>query len=305
MINTGEATTADYGARPVSVDLARGRRLAEAVRPGEGSSTTIPPLPLNHQVVADRLSLAHWPPGHRIVICSLGGGTGRTTVSGLLATVLAELPFAHIWPPIAAVELSPHPLGSTVRRWDLVGPLEPDAATSTRSGAWAFTGGRAVAEPKDFSVIVFDAPPGLPSDLSCVADDPGASIVILTRPDRASLAETAEALVWMHDRSLVPRSQTVVIINDGVGQPDRGSKAAATALGIRSSAVHRLPFSWTLGPGRALPSGRDLPIRVRRCTSHVALDVWTVATNRRTANRRSANRRSQARTHRSPLEEHR
>lgn len=300
MTSADEAAVTEYGARPVSVDLARGRRLVEATALRADSSATIPPLPLTHPVVADRLSLAHWPQGHRIVICSLDGGTGRTTVAGLLATVLAELPFAHIWPPIAAVEVAPHPLGSTAKRWDLVGPLEPEAATSTRSGAWAFTGGRAVAEPKDFSAIVLDAPPGLPSDMPCVTEDSGVSVVLSTRPDRASLAETAEALVWMNDRSLVSRSQTVVVINDGAGQPDRGSKAAATALGIRSSAVHRLPFSWTLGPGRALPSGRDLPTRVRRCLSHLALDVWTVATNRRTENRRL-----QPRTHRSPLEDHR
>lgn len=300
MTSADEAAVTEYGARPVSIDLARGRRLVEATAQRNDPSATIPPLPVTHQVVADRLSLAHWPQGHRIVICSLDGGTGRTTFCGLLATVLAELPFSHIWPPIAAVELVPHPLGSTAKRWDLVGPLEPETATGTRSGAWAFTGGRAVAEPKDFSAIVLDAAPGLPSELSCVSEDPGASIVVLTRPDRASLAETAEALVWMHDRSRVSRSQTVVVINDGVGQSDRGSKAAATALGIRSSAVHRLPFSWTLGPGRALPSGRDLPTGVRRCLSHVALDVWTAV-----ANRRTENRRAQARTHRSPLEDHR
>lgn len=131
-----------YGARPVSVDIARGRRLAEAPEGEDGASpATGTTLPLNHQVVADRLSLAHWPPGHQIVVCALSGGTGRTTLAGLLATVLAELPFAHIWHPIALVEAAPRTLGSTSRRWDLLKPSEPGEATSTRSGAWAVTGG--------------------------------------------------------------------------------------------------------------------------------------------------------------------
>jgi hypothetical protein len=288
-----ETIIAAHGARPVSVDLARGRTLAEATATVNDTPPATAPLPLSSSVVADRLSLAHWPPHHQIVVCSLSGGTGRTTVTGLLATILAELPFAHIWPPIAAVELTPHPLGSTVQRWDLVGPLEPDAASSTRAGAWAFTGGRSIAEPRDFSVVVLDAPTGIPSDLPCVADDPGASILLLTRPDRASLAEAAEALVWMHDQALVSRNRTVVVVNGGVGQWEQGSRTSATTLGIRSTAVHRLPSSPALGPGRALPSGRAMPTLVRRALSHAALDLWSVATNHRSAHAK----------HRSPQEE--
>lgn len=292
MNDLGRATVT-YGARPVSVDLARGRTLTSAAADRDDALMPNPPLPLSPDVVADRLSLAHWPPLHQIVVCSLGGGTGRTTLAGLLVTILAELPFAHIWPPVAAVELAPHPLELTVQRWDLVGPLEPDAASSTRAGAWAFTGGRSVAEPRDFSVVVLDAPAGLPSELPCVADDPGASILLLTRPDRASLSEAAEALVWMHDQALVSRNRSVVVINGGVGQWEHGSRAAAAALGIRTTAVHKLPHSHALGPGRALPSGRAMPIRVRRALNHAALDLWSVAINHRYAGA----------SHRSPQEE--
>ena len=37
-----------------------------------------------------------------------------------------------------------------------------------------------------------------------------ASILLLVRPDRASLAEAADVLVWMHDQQLVARSLIVV-----------------------------------------------------------------------------------------------
>jgi len=272
------------GARPVPVDITRGRLLVEdagteLVQPLAVRST----LPLSHQAAADRLSLVHWPPGHQVVVCALSGGTGRTTLAGLLGTVLAELPFAHIWYPIAVMEAAPRTLGSTSRRWDLIDPSESGVATSTRSGAWAFTAGQSTLRRKDFSVVVVDAPAGMPSDVCSVEDDRNASIVLLTRPDRASLADAAEALVWMNDRSLVSRSRVVVVINRGVGQADRGSRAAATALGIRCAAVHSLPFSSALGSGRALPSGRDLPVRIRRLVSHVALDLWSAAWTQRSA----------------------
>lgn len=280
---TPEWATA-YGARPVSVDLGRGRQLTEAAfQRDAGSAAVLTPLPLTHQVIADRLSLAHWPPGHQIAVCSLSGGTGRTTLAGLLATVLAELPFAHIWPPIALVDAAPQALSSTGRRWDLIEPEESSEATSTRSGAWVLSGSLAAVQRRDFSSVVVDGPAGMPSGVPCIKDDLNASIVLLTRPDRASLADAADALVWMNDRSEVSRRRVIVVINRGVGQPDRGSRAAATALGIRCTAIHSMAFSSALGPGRALPSGHELPTRVRRLISHVALDAWSATVNRRSA----------------------
>ena len=88
--------------------------------------------------------------------------------------------------------------------------------------------------------MVVDAPAGLPSDLPAVDDDPQASIVLVTRPDRVSLADAADALVGMNDRAWSPANRVAVVINDGDGRPDRGSRAAATALGIRCAAIHSL-----------------------------------------------------------------
>lgn len=279
--STSPDAAARYGARPVSVDIARGRRLVET-SPTDNVSSPSPPVRFapNHQSIADRLSLAHWPRGHEIIVCGLAGGTGRTTLAGLLATVLAELPFAHVWPPIALVEASPRALSSTPRRWGLVEDSEAESASTTRSGAWMLPEVHTKAHRQAFSAVIVDAPAGMPGDLSCIQDDPHASIVLLTRPDRTSLAEAADALVWMNDRASVTRNRAVVVINRGTGESDRGSRAAATALGIRCAAIHSLPYSPTLGPGRALPSGRDLPIRLRRLLAHTALDIWSAATKR-------------------------
>jgi hypothetical protein len=188
-MSTGAA--AAYGARPVSVDIARGRALCET--PDLTSSgpqmRRSEPRP-NHHAVADRLSLAHWPRGHQIIVCGLAGGTGRTTLAGLMATVLAELPYAHIWAPIAVVDAVPQTLSSTLRRWDAVDqedsqPLEQALALAgTRSGAWALTGLTPWQQRRDFSALLVDSLTGLPSELPSVTDDPLASIVLMTRPDR-------------------------------------------------------------------------------------------------------------------------
>ena len=115
----------------------------------------------------------------------------------------------------------------------------------------------------------------MPSDHAFIEDDGTASVVLVCRPDRASLRDAADALVWMHDRGLLTRGRVNVVVNRGAGPTDRGSAAAATALGIRCAAIHSLPFDRTLGPGRTLPSGRAMPTQIRRRIARLCLDVWT------------------------------
>lgn len=277
------ASQARYGARPVSVDLARGRNLTEPKVSAIETRSGPPLRQLNWVAAADRLALAHWPEGHRISVCSLAGGTGRTTIAGLIATVLAELPYAHVHRPVALVEPHPRLLSTTWRRWGVqtLGD-EKNTPEGVRAEPWRTRAGAIPLEdlPHDdrrhnFSLAVIDASSGLPSELDVVTNDPTTSVVLVSRPDRTSLAEAAEALVWMHDLGLVTPDRVVVAINLGTGSVDRGSKAAATALGIRCAAVHRLPLDSTLGPGEALPSGRALPDRVRRPIVRLCLDIWT------------------------------
>jgi hypothetical protein len=259
------ASPARYGARPVSVDLARGRNLTEPEVTAVEAPSGPPPMPLNWVAAADRLALAHWPEGHRISVCSLAGGTGRTTIAGLIATVLAELPYAHVHRPIALVEPYPRLLTTTWQRWGAQ-PLgdeksNPEDVSAepprTQSGAILLQDLPHDDRRHKFSLLVIDAPSGLPSELDVVTNDPTTSVVLVSRPDRTSLAETAEALVWMHDLGLVTRDRVVVAINLGTGSVDRGSKPAATALGIRCAAVHKLPLDSTLGPGS--PLRQDMP----------------------------------------------
>ncbi len=262
-----------YGARPVSIDVARGRSLSE---PAQGAAPNAPSptsrLPLTHQVVADRLALAHWPRGHQIFVCGLAGGSGRTTVAGLMATVLAELPYASIWPPYALIDAEPRTPTLTARRWDVLGPEMDDLCT--RSGVWVLQGLEGRAHRNDFSALVIDCGSGLPSDLLDLVADRNSSVVMVTRPDRTSVSDAADALVRMNDHELVSRKRVTVVVNQGVGERNRGSHSAATVLGIRCAAIHSLPADPAVGPSCVLPSGRDLPQRIRRTIARLCLDVW-------------------------------
>ena len=270
-----------HGARPVSVDIARGRVLTPQAASGSPEPVPVQPRPLREAMVADRLALAHWRPGHRIVVCALAGGTGRTTLAGLMSSVLAELPYAHVWRPIGLVEASPRTLSSSERRWGATDPghSNPDEAADGRritgAGAHVLADTQLLRRDADHSAVVVDAPVGMPSDHAFIEDDGTASVVLVCRPDRASLRDAADALVWMHDRGLLTRGRVNVVVNRGAGLIDRGSAAAATALGIRCATIHSLPFHKTLGPGRTLPSGRAMPTRIRRRIARLCLDVWT------------------------------
>lgn len=102
--STTARTTVGYGAGPVSIQLTRGRPLTQApVEPGSAPVVMAPPTPARDRHAHDRLALKHWPRGHRVLVCSLTGGTGRTTIAALLAATLAGLPFAHLWPPALLV----------------------------------------------------------------------------------------------------------------------------------------------------------------------------------------------------------
>ena len=282
MSTTHTTPTPRYGARVVALDTVRSLAVTEKEIPmAMGHPVPFRVADLSPHQVADRLSLAHWPWGHQIVVSSLAGGVGRTTISGLLATVLAELGFAHIWPPIALAEAATRPFSCTSHRWDLLTFEDCDESdpACTRSGAWVFSDGQVPIRREDFSTIVTDATPGLPSTNPLVTLDPRSSILLVLRPDRASLGEAADMLVWMHDHQLVARDRVVALINHTSNAPtDPGSRAAATSLSTRCAAVHRLPYHPALGPGLPLPSGGDLPVRIRRVIARTALDLWVVAT---------------------------
>lgn len=267
-----------YGARVVAIDSLRGLILAEPEAPTDQTLVSWLSRDLSPQQVSDRLGLAHWPWGHQIVVCSLAGGVGRTTVAGLLATVLAERGFAHIWPPIALLEAATQPVTSAIRRWDVPAREHPDDDLRTQSGAWVFTGGQPPRRREDYSTIIIDAPAGHPTCNHTIAVTPSASVLLVVRPDTASLAEAAEVLVAMHDRQQVVRDRVVVVVNHTHPRPaDRASKTAAAVLSTRCVAVHRLGYHPHLGPGRVLPSGEELPDRTRRVITATALDLWGVA----------------------------
>lgn len=271
-----------YGARPVSADLVRGLTLRPLAATADRAPVVSTRERLTYQQVADRLALAHWPTGHQITICSLTGGTGRTTVSGLLARALAELPYAHVRPPVALLEAVPDRFSETRDRWGHHPGVGAEGShgqqrSPDQARLVVLDGQPSPAERRAYSVLIVDSPAGVPADLETVTADSTGSVILVVRPDVASLRRAAEALVWMNDRSAVHRRRVVTVVNEGVGAADPGRKSATAALWIRCAAVHSLPAHPSLGPGRALPCGHALPRAIRRSVNRLALDLWRQA----------------------------
>ena len=261
-----------------------------------------PPRPARDRNAYDRLALKHWPRGHRVLVCSLTGGTGRTTVAALLAATLAGLPFAHIWPPALLVDTtrsrSPHDhpdeaaeMTSEHRVDDLaslLGVRSPLQVRTTSSGIAVLRAngterpvlGRqlhtAVSIVQDcFAPVIIDTPCGLPSDTRWTRGVPaGFSVVLVVRPDEYSLTDAAQALVWMHDQHLVSKQQVTVVVNHGAGPPTGRTRPAAAALAVRCHGLHQLPADPRLGPGPTPPTARPVPARLRLRLAQICLDIW-------------------------------
>jgi hypothetical protein len=271
MSGTEAAAGAGYGARPVSVDLTRNQRLTEVPDEVDATVVRLPARRQSYTQVEQQLALAHWPADHRIFVCSLAGGTGCTTLAGLIALTLAGLPYAHLHRPVALAELKSSPLTRARRRWGV--PQGRDHIAVTRAGGRVRIPTHVDHTGDGRPLVIVDSPAGILTTAEIGANNPTSSVVLLTRPDRLSLADTADALVWLADDRGIARQRIAVVINAGVGRADRGSKPAATALAIRCGSVHRLPAHMSLGPAAALPSGHRVPRPVRKSLTQLCADL--------------------------------
>lgn len=276
---------AERGSRPVSVDLARGLPLSEHL-PAPASDTValrrLPALPPQIREAFARLSITRWPTGHRIAVCSLDGGVGRTAIAAGLAAVLAPR-FSTLLFDASGRRLSNtgvrwgvHPLSASV---GLVRDKGDQALPSivrgwvgcTPSGAHALlsTDGEEVPVTEHQSVevlqrlraafehVVIDAPAGLPSDLpwTTAGDAAPATVILVSRPDEASLNRLAEVVVWMNDHAGLQTKQHInVVVNHGVGKASRASKAAKTMLATRCGSVSDIPFANAFQPNAPPPT---------------------------------------------------
>ena len=289
-----ENVAVGYGARPVSIGLTRGRALTvssgrSAPRPVE----VAPPAPAWDRNAEDRLSLKHWPRGHRVLVCSLTGGTGRTTVAALIAATLARLPYAHHWPPALLVDGEPRRFDASWPRHTndrSEGPATPVGSYLTLRTApsgfqllqphqthrWTHPlhVQTALADVEDrYAPVIIDNPCGLPSE-SPWTTAAGFSVVLVVRPDEHSLTEAAEALTWTYGRQLLDKQQVTVVLNLGAGARTRRCIPAASARAIRCRGLHLLPADPHLGPGPTPPFARPVPDRLRLRLAQICLEIW-------------------------------
>jgi hypothetical protein len=241
-----------------------------------------PPSPARDRFALDRLALKHWPRGHRVLVCSLTGGTGRTTVAALLASTLAGLPFAHIWPPalLVATTRAYRHLGRAGESGDTptappgIAVLQPDDVS------WPAGSGRrlrrAVTTVQDrYAPVIIDSLSGLPSESPWTHNAPaGFSVVLVVRPDEYSLTDAAEVLVWLHNQQLVGKQQVIVVVNHGAGPPTGRTRPTAAALAVRCHGLHHLPAHPHLGPSPVPATARPVPARLRLRFAQICLDIW-------------------------------
>lgn len=300
--NSTAQATVGYGAGPVSVQLTRGRPLVETPLASDSCGVVMaPPRPARDRNADDRLALKHWPRGHRVLVCSLNGGTGRTTVAALLATTLAGLPFSHLWPPALLVDTtrrrSPddHPdeaaeMTSEHRIDDLgslLGVQSPLQVQTTSSGIAVLRAKSterpvlsrqlhtAVTALQDcFAPVIVGTKCGLPSTRWTRGVPAGFSVVLVVRPDEYSLTDAAQSLVWMHNQHLVSKQQVTVVVNHGAGPPTGRTRPAAAAVAVRCHGLHHLPADPRLGPDPTPPTARPVPARLRLRLAQICLDIW-------------------------------
>ena len=261
-----------------------------------------PPRPARDRNAYDRLALKHWPRGHRVLVSSLTGGTGRTTVAALLAATLAGLPFAHLWPPALLVNTgrrrSPHDhpdeaaeTTSEHRADDLASLLGARSPLQVRTTSTGITVLRATGVDRPvlsrqlctavsivqdcFAPVIIDARCGLPSNTRWTRGVPaGFSVVLVVRPDEYSLTDAAQTLMWMHDQHQVNKQQVTVVVNHGAGPPTGRTRSAAAALAVRCHGLHHLPEDPRLGPDPTPPTARPVKARLRLRLAQISLDIW-------------------------------
>lgn len=276
----------ERGSRPVSVDLARGLPLSEHP-PAPASDTValprLPALPPQVREAFARLSLTRWPTGHRIAVCSLDGGVGRTAIAAGLAAVLAPRFSTLLFDASGrrlsntAVRWGVHP-SSVVGEWCGRTPSGAHAVLSTDGDGPPPTEHQSVEVLQRlraaFDHVVIDAPAGLPSDLPWVmaGDSAPATLLLVCRPAESSVNRLADALVWMNDHAGLPTKQRVtVVVNHGVGEVSRASKAAKTMLATRCISVSDIPFDKALRPNAPPPTVARLSNQVNLKLAQILL----------------------------------
>jgi len=254
----------------------RGRRVLRVVREMFGSSAAVA---VNDATgVAERIQQPVTT-GRQIVVTSIRGGAGKTTVTALLSRTFAH--YRH--DPVLALEADaalgtlPARLGAETVRWtcsDLAGVVRPSMGLTDVTGylvplddrSWLLPGSRGrigaridvpeyrtvtMALRRYFAVTVVDCDT-LPNEVARTALDTAHARVLVAPSTVEGAASTRAVLEWLSSLPVDVLPSTVVALTSAAPQTTPGCGAVARQLRETGAEVVVLPYDRHLAAGGAV-----------------------------------------------------
>ncbi|MFD7991811.1 MinD/ParA family ATP-binding protein [Streptomyces mexicanus] len=245
--------------------------------------------------------------GRQIAVTSIRGGSGKTTVSALLATTYAH----YRQDPVLVVEADPAlgslplRLGAETLRWttgDLAGIVEPQMSLLDVTGylvqlpdnAWLLPGSQGqvgamldtkgyervmVSLRRFFGVTVVDCET-LPAEVARTALSAAQARVLTVPATLEGIASTHAVLEWMRALPRDITTSTVVVLTETVPHPGLDLDKAAEQLKATGASVRVLPYDRHLAAGGTIRT-ELLAQATRQAVTRLAAEVFQLSHKRR------------------------
>src|SRR6476661_9214373 len=296
-----------WGAAPVPVGPAGDRPVpvGGSSRPAAGPAANgwRPRFPVGERLAlpqrdrdrrAGQVLAAGWAGSRRLLVASLAGGVGRSTVAAAVAGAAAPavrallLDATGLEESAAAVRVG---TGSVSRRpWTWA--VDPDAAVhlaalhrraeASTVPVVALAGDRGTAPPADavaaamaaatdFPLVVVDLPAGGPAARAALrAAGPDPLLVLVCRPDPAEIDAAADLLQQLGSDDADTEGRAVLAVTaDRGGMPRPARRRLAAAAGS-AAGVLTVPYLPALVSRRVAVTGRDAVLAVGRVLAAAA-----------------------------------
>src|SRR6476661_439631 len=201
---------------------------------------------------AGQVLAAGWAGSRRLLVASVAGGVGRSTVAAAVAGAAAPavrallLDATGLEESAAAVRVG---TGSVSRRpWTWA--VDPDAAVH-------------LAAATDFPLVVVDLPAGGPAARAALrAAGPDPLLVLVCRPDPADIDDAADLLQQLGSDDADTEGRAVLAVTPDRGGMPRPARRRLAAAAGSAAGVLTVPYLPALVSRRVAVTGRDAVLAV-------------------------------------------